>query len=842
MSEPTTLRAVAAPPPGRTSPRPPGPTGAGNGFGNGSGRDASARANGGGKAARPPDHDRSSEGWSDTGLLLANEVVLTIVTLAAVVGMHRLFIDGSYRGALALQVVVAHAVVALLRRARVGLLLAALVTLVSGAVFITWTRFPDTTQWLLPTGETVRQFGDDLSTAWRIFGDVSAPAPVANGFIVVTAVAIWILAFVADWAAFRVSATLEALLPATTLFVFAAALGGEGSSPIAGAAVFSGAALAWVLIHRTTNQERNSRWAGGRRAHGRWSLVGTGAAIIAAAVLVGAAAGPNLPGADAEAMLAWRDLNDDDPTRVVLSPIVSLQTSLVDQPDVEVFTVRSERPAYWRLTALDEYDGEIWRSSYSTDDANGTLPRAIESAGDGETVSQRFTISALDAPWMPAAFEPVAIDPGDDQPADVDDRSSTLMVDRDVDESDGYTYEVTSRIPDWTTEQLRSASPDVPTEIAERFRQLPGDFPDAARAEAARVTQDEATPYDKALALQQYFRSEFTYDLDVGPGHSEQALLDFLFVSKRGYCEQFAAAFAALARAVDLPSRVAVGFTPGVQDENDLTLFRVRGVHAHAWAEVYLGEYGWVTFDPTPTRGPPGANSWLGISESQDTTGGGAAVTDPDTPSGFGDGSGAPAGGASGDEMRNPGLGLDEGTVAGAAAQADENTSILPEPVRDAARPVGLAALAYLVLVPLAIVAQRMVRRRRATTPAAKARLWWQRLTGDLAASGVALPPSLTIAEKADRMAEALPDAAADIQRLARTMETIVYAEAAPPAGEVADAERAWAAAVAESARRRPWRRRVLRYFDMRQLFGHRVDRRLVAHGAPARAAVNSAT
>ncbi len=761
-------------------------------------------------------------------MLLVNELALGLVTLAAIVGMHRLFVDGSYRGPLALQAIVASVVVALLRRAGVRLVPAAVLTAVAAVLFITWTRFPDTTRWLLPTPDTMTQLGDDIRGSWKLFGDVSAPAPVHNGFLAATAAAIWLIVYVADWAAFRVSATFEALLPATTLFIFAAALGGPGS-PVASAAAFSGAALLYVLLHRTFNQEHTSRWAGGRRAQGRWSLVGTGATITGVAVLVGAAAGPNLPGADAEAMVAWRDLNKDTPTRVVLSPMVSLQTNLVEQSNVEVFTVRSERRSYWRLTSLDEFDGEIWRSSYSTDDANGELPRALDTETEGETVTQQVTIEALSSVWLPAAFEPVGIDGADDQPADIDPRSSTLMVDRDMASSDGYTYTVTSRLPVLDDDALRTASTEVPDEIAATYLQLPDGFSELAATEALRLTEDAATPYDKARAIQDHLRT-FTYDQTVGPGHSEDALVTFLFETRRGYCEQFSAAFAALARSAGLPARVAVGFTQGVQDPNDPTLFRVRGVHAHAWPEVYLGEYGWVPFEPTPGRGPPGAESWLGIGEGQDETGGGGASTDPlEGAGGAGDAGGT---GASGDEVRNPDVNLGN-SAATAAGGADERSPFFPAPVRAVSRPLGVGAVAYLLLVPVAVVGQRVIRRRRATTPAAKARLWWRNTTESATSAGVALPPSLTIAEMADRLGAALPGSSVAIQDLARTMETIAYAEASPSAEDVARAEQTWAATVDEANRRQPWPRRILRYFDARLLFARR-GARLVAHQGPA--------
>jgi transglutaminase-like putative cysteine protease len=761
-------------------------------------------------------------------LVPAGEVALALVTLAAIVGMHRLFDDGSYFGPLAQQAILAHVAVTALRRAGVRLVPAALTTAALAVLVITWTRFPGTSWWLLPTGDTIGQLGDDLGAAWRLFGDVRAPAPVANGFIAASAAAVWLLVFLADWAAFRVVATFEALLPATTLFVFAAALGGPGST-VAGASLFSGAALLFVLLHRTANQETSSRWAGGQRTQGRWSLVMTGAGLTAATVVAAAIAGPRLPGADAEPVVAWRDLTKEDPTRVVLSPMVSLQTKLVDQPDVEVFTVRSERSSYWRLTSLDEFDGEIWRSSYSTADADGDLPRAVDSAVASDTVTQEVTIEALSSVWLPAAYEPVAIDTGD-QATDFDARSSTLMVDREVASSDGYRYTVTSQIPAWSADVLRTASPEVPEDIADTYRQLPEGFSQHARTEATRLTQDEATAFDKALAIQDHLRT-FTYDQNIGAGHSEDALLDFLFRTRKGYCEQFAAAFAALARAADLPARVAVGFTPGVQDPNDPTLFRVRGTHAHAWPEVYLGEYGWVPFEPTPTRGPPRADGWLGIPESQDTSSGGAAVTDPGPEGGeLGQGGGD---GISSDAAGDLGLTLGDEGLGAPADGGRRDRSIVPQPVRDASRPVGVGALAYLVVVPLAVVGQRLIRRRRASTAGAKVRLGWRTVTESAARAGIGLAPSMTVAETADRMAAALPASAPGIQQLARSVEMLAYAEVPPDDDEAGRLSRKWAAIVGEANRLRPWHQRVLTYLDVRQLVGGRRSR-LVAHGGPA--------
>jgi transglutaminase-like putative cysteine protease len=753
-------------------------------------------------------------------MLLATEVALAVVTLAAVTGMHRLFVDGSYRGPLALQAIAAHLVVATLRRRRVPLLASAAITGVAAILFITWTRFGDTVGYLLPTGATLNAAMDDLDAAWRVFQDVKAPAPVVNGFIVATALAIWLLAFVADWAAFRARAAFEALLPATTLFLFAAALGAPGGR-VASAAVFAAAALLFVLLHRTFIQEESSTWAASHRDRGRWSLLGTGAGLAAVAVVAGAVTGPRLPGAEAEAVIDWRHIGDTEPTRVVPSPMVDLRTRIVEQPNVEVFTVRSPVPSYWRITALDEFDGQMWRSSYGTDGAEGELPRAVESAAKTNTVRQTVTVEALAGVWLPAAFEARSLDI-EGAKVGWDEDSSTLIVDRDVPTSDGLTYEVTSAIPAWTAAQLRQVSDDdLPEEIDRQYTALPDSVSPEIRGLAQTVVgrAEASSPYDRAMALQSYLRSDlFAYDDTVGPGHGADALATFLFQTRRGYCEQFAGSFAALARAVNLPTRVAVGFTWGAQDREDPTVYRVRGVHAHAWPEVYFHGYGWVPFEPTPGRAPVGGDQWLGPrfphNGQQDATGGRPDAAVP----GAGDeaNAGAPGEGLnSGDEQRlNAGL-LDGGPTGG-SDQTDD--SGLPEGVRKVGIGIAIAIAAYLTLVPLAIVGRRFVRRRRARSAAAKVRLHWREATERAEAAGIRLPASLTIAETADRLSAAVPGSAAAVHRVARTMERIAYAEETPTADDVADARRAWASVKAEINRWESWWPRAFRYFDVRQL------------------------
>ena len=128
----------------------------------------------------------------------------------------------------------------------------------------------------------------------------------------------------------------------------------------------------------------------------------------------------------------------------------------------------------------------------------------------------------------------------------------------------------------------------------------------------------EGTPaYRSALALQDYFRKNFTYSLDVSPIESSQATLEFL-ERRSGYCEHFASTFALFARILGLPSRVAIGFTPGDSAANDsgVAVYTVRPMHAHAWPEVWFDGLGWVLFEPTPGRGAPNSE-YTNVPEEQ---------------------------------------------------------------------------------------------------------------------------------------------------------------------------------------------------------------------------------
>jgi len=154
-----------------------------------------------------------------------------------------------------------------------------------------------------------------------------------------------------------------------------------------------------------------------------------------------------------------------------------------------------------------------------------------------------------------------------------------------------------------TVEQLQSASTDYPDWILSRYLALPESVPERVLVLARDLTATELTPYDRAVAIEQYLR-QYEYTLDVPrPGPDDDIADYFLFELQKGYCDYYATSMVVLARAAGLPSRLVIGYVSGTYDPYNAR-YVVTEADAHAWPEVYFPEYGWVEFEPTGGRMP----------------------------------------------------------------------------------------------------------------------------------------------------------------------------------------------------------------------------------------------
>lgn len=117
---------------------------------------------------------------------------------------------------------------------------------------------------------------------------------------------------------------------------------------------------------------------------------------------------------------------------------------------------------------------------------------------------------------------------------------------------------------------------------------------------AVEITKDKNNFYDKAKAVEQYFLKEpFVYETnDVAVPELDEDYVDqFLFETKKGYCDNFSTSMVVLLRSVGIPARWVKGYTPGqfVETTSEgLEVYEVTSNNAHSWVEVYFSGIGWV--------------------------------------------------------------------------------------------------------------------------------------------------------------------------------------------------------------------------------------------------------
>ena len=152
--------------------------------------------------------------------------------------------------------------------------------------------------------------------------------------------------------------------------------------------------------------------------------------------------------------------------------------------------------------------------------------------------------------------------------------------------------------------RLRLAEQDYPLDVTDRYLQLPHDFPETVKKLAEGLTADANNPYDKAEAIRRYLTT-LPYTLDfVSPPEGRDWVEHFLFVERRGFCQNYASIMITMLRSLGIPARLVVGFAPGLWDDSR-GVAEIQSRHYHAWPEVYFPRYGWVEFEPTPVDVQP---------------------------------------------------------------------------------------------------------------------------------------------------------------------------------------------------------------------------------------------
>ncbi len=703
---------------------------------------------------------------------------LAALSAAAVLSLGRVFTDAGWVVPLLAAVVVPHIAGYLARRrgwAEPAAVAAALGSLLVVAI---WVVAPETTRAGVPTGSSLDRLADLLRDGGWVLRDHAAPVPPTAGVLLLCMAGVGLAAALSDVLAFPLRSALGAVSPALAVFVVASTLTTSGPRVPATVAFLGAAAAFLALQHRRLRPDRGRRTAtpisptatsgGGRARRGPRSGTGlaAGLPLAVAAVTAGVLLGPLMPGARGDPWLDYRSGASGTATGyTTVSPLVDIKSRLLGMSDREVMTVRSQRAAYWRLVALDSFDGETWTLDADT-------RRGPSGAGDPHgsgAFRAEYSVGPLGGRWVPAAADPVAVEGLTG--VRVVPSSRTLVAPESV---SGRTYVVWSEPPPTrpTAAQQAATAEPTPRELRSLL-DLPGSFPADLRRRARRIVAGAGNPWEAAVRLEAFFLDgSFTYDLSVPPGHGDNAIREFL-EERRGFCEQFAGTYAALARAAGLPARVAVGFTPGRRSGGR---FHVTDGNAHAWPEVWFAGLGWVPFEPTPAGDAPGQPPGP-RGDSPSTVPPEPSATTTTTTTTVASSTPAPS---------TPG---DPGTDGGGASGPS-----------GAARRLGPWFLAAGLLVTAGVFRKRAAawwtrrRRRRAALPAASVTGAWHDVVDRLSGAGLPVGASLTPLEAAAtaRSMTLAPAVAGAVTELAHLVTEASFSTRPATPG---DAARAWSAA-----------------------------------------------
>lgn len=320
---------------------------------------------------------------------------------------------------------------------------------------------------------------------------------------------------------------------------------------------------------------------------------------------------------------------------------------------------------------------------------------------------------------------------------------------------------------------------------------------DEITARVEELTADAATPYDRVLAIRNYFSraNGFRYSLETGSDTSAPAIVDFVIVNKQGFCVQYATAMAWLVREVGLPARVVVGFTRGSQrtTEGGSNVYVLTNHNLHAWTEVYFDGFGWVPFDPTPSTSIAGA-----VEQDWDEDPNAPNPSDPNNPTNTPGPTASP-----GTSTPNPLFPDDEqGTLGGGADQGSSGWQVWA--VAGAGVLLGLLAAPGLTRAQLR---RRRLRNRPADRARESAHAAWDELLDTLVDYRVRLDSAETPRTTAERVVRECrldvhrtSPAADGVRLLGHAEERARYARTPLPAGGLVTAVRALRRALAEDS------------------------------------------
>jgi hypothetical protein len=446
---------------------------------------------------------------------------------------------------------------------------------------------------------------------------LAPPAPASHGILILTVAGIGVAAVATDLLAVRLRRPAIAGLP--LLVLFCVPLTTDAHQGVFGAMTVFGLGMAGYLAMLAVDARERLRlwgrlvtmWHRGqepatapRATPNTKELAAAGRRIGLTAVVIALFVPLLVPGLRNHKLFSAGGGGGKDLVTLP-NPLVQMNSELHRTTPTNVLTYRTTDPdpQYLQVYVLTNLTANTWTLAPTGGQPvqSGKLPTAPGLSRDTTTsaestrvtLAKGLTAGAGKASFLPLPYPARSVSVGGDWRTDP--RTLTMFSAQSL---SGLSYTVSSREVSPSVRQLQQSG-EVPNSIASNYLSVPAAFLPLSKL-AQRITQGQNTFYGEAVDLQHWFTQSgrFTYSLDVQEPDTSKALINFLTKDRRGYCQQFAFAMAVLARLLDIPSRVAVGYTEGSPIGHGR--WQVRTSDAHAWPELYFQGAGWLRFEPTP--------------------------------------------------------------------------------------------------------------------------------------------------------------------------------------------------------------------------------------------------
>ena len=645
------------------------------------------------------------------------------------------------------------------------------------------------------------------------------PAPATQGILLLTAAGIGVVAVATDLLAVRLHRPAVAGLP--LLVLFCVPLTASVHQSVFGAmTVFILGMAGYLAMLAVDGRERLRLWGrlvtvwhrgqdpsvAQRGSPNTKELAAAGRRIGVAAVVIALFVPLMVPGLRDHKLFSGGG-GGGRQLVALPNPLVQMNSELRQKVPVHVLTYQTADPSpqYLQVYVLSNLTTNTWTLAPAAGEPvkDGNLPvtpglsRITRTSPETTkiTLSKGLTTGSRQASFLPLPYPARSVSVAGDWRSDP--RSLTMFSAQSL---SGLSYTATSREVSPTPQQLQQSA-EIPDSISTNYLNVPKTFLSLSKL-AQRITRGQGTFYGEAVALQRWFTEsgKFTYSLNARQPDSAQALIDFLTKNRQGYCQKFAFAMAVLARLLDIPSRVAVGYTEGSPIGHDR--WDVRTSDAHAWPELYFHGAGWLRFEPTPSG-----------SEGQATARQPAYTVPPQT---------AVPGGPQAEATPGPTAsapGIKQGD-SGALAKLGHLSARGTAGGVSAGHSGPIWLIAVVVVIVL-LIAPRLVRsltRRRRWSRAAgdgpRAQAAWLELLDDLTDYKVAWSASESPRALGSRLTRTLrltPEAAAALARIVQATERARYApDPADSATLQADTDLVRRAVSAGSGRAARWRARLV--------------------------------